>query len=75
MICAPPHPQNEVGYIWNRKCGACGFVHREESSTGFFTPEAAMDQALFVLRHSPEYVLLYVSIKLGGPDETDTSNS
>lgn len=74
MVYSPPHPQNEVGFIWNRKCGACGTIHREESNWQYFTPEAAMEQALFILQH-PEYTLLYVSLTLGGLDERDTSDT
>jgi hypothetical protein len=53
------YPKYKVSWIWNRVCAACGTVNKEQNTWAFFTPEAAMDQALFIMQH-PEYVLLFV---------------
>lgn len=51
--------QYKVSWIRNRVCKACGVTHKEQNAWAFSTPEAAMDQALFILQH-PEYILLFV---------------
>jgi hypothetical protein len=53
------HPQYKVSWIWNRICKACGVIHNEQFTSAYFTPEAAMDQAIFI-RNNPEYTLLSV---------------
>jgi len=53
-------PKYHVSWIRNNSCKTCGHVHKEVSTWGYSTPEAAMDQAIFVLFRPNEYVLLFV---------------
>jgi hypothetical protein len=52
-------PQYAVTWLHNRLCEACGQVHKEQHTWSFFTPQAALGQATFILAQ-PGYVLLSV---------------
>jgi len=45
------HPQYHVTWIQAKTCKACGFETTEQSTYAFFKPEAAMEQAVWVLKH------------------------
>jgi hypothetical protein len=43
-------PQYKVCWIQENICSACGFKHKEQFTYAFWTPEAAWDHALDVIR-------------------------
>jgi hypothetical protein len=53
------YPQFGVTWIDNRVCTACGFIHREQHTWTFYTPEDAMKQAVYILGR-PNHTLLSV---------------
>jgi hypothetical protein len=54
-------PKYRVRWTQIETCGTCGYVHKEQYTSAFFTSERALEEATWVLQ-SKERTLIFMEL-------------